>query len=193
MEYMRGVSTNAPKETYLYPLRFTPIFQHRIWGGRRLQSLFSSPIPDDPLIGEAWLLSDRNDHPSEVSEGPLKGCVLKQLIERSPAEMLGELSTQFKRFPLLLKFLDVHKSLSVQVHPSDEQALRLPDGAHGKTEAWVVLEVQNASRIYAGLATGTTEEELAQATSTGTLPQRMASFLQSQVTQSWSPPGPFIR
>lgn len=66
---------------------------------------------------------------------------------------------------------------SVQVHPSDRQALRLPDGAHGKTEAWVVLEVQNASRIYAGLATGTTEEELAQATTTGTLSQRMASFV----------------
>lgn len=178
MKNMHGVSgMNAPNEVALYPLRFKPIFQHRIWGGRRLQSFFSTPLSDDPLIGEAWLLSDRDDHASEVSEGPLKGCVLKQLIERSPAEMLGELSGQFKRFPLLLKFLDVHESLSVQVHPSDRQALRLPDGAHGKTEAWVVLEVQNASRIYAGLATGTTEEELAQATTTGTLSQRMASFV----------------
>lgn len=168
---------NGLEEIALYPLRFKPIFQHRIWGGRRLQSLFSTPLPDDPLIGEAWLLSDRDDQASEVSEGPLKGCVLKQPIERSPAEMLGELSVQFKRFPLLLKFLDVHKSLSVQVHPSDQQALRLADRAHGKTEAWVVLKVENASRIYTGLATGTTEEELAQAVTAGTLPERMASFV----------------
>jgi mannose-6-phosphate isomerase len=168
---------NSPDQIALYPLRFKPIFQHRIWGGRRLQGFFSTQIPDDPLIGEAWLLSDRDNQASEVSEGPLKGYVLRELIERSPAEMLGDLSGQFKRFPLLLKFLDVHKSLSVQVHPSDQQALHLPDGAHGKTEAWLVLEVQNASRIYAGLTTRTTEKEFAQAISAGTLPGLMASFV----------------
>jgi mannose-6-phosphate isomerase len=63
-------------EIPLYPLRFTPIFQHRIWGGRRLQSFFAPVLPDDTLIGEAWLLSDREDQASEVAEGPLQGIVL---------------------------------------------------------------------------------------------------------------------
>jgi mannose-6-phosphate isomerase len=161
----------------LYPLFFKPIFQHRIWGGRRLQGFSSTSLPDDPLIGEAWLLSDREDQASEVAKGPLQGVGLHELIEQFPVEMLGELAEKFKRFPLLLKFLDVHKSLSVQVHPTDEQSLRYDAGAHGKTESWVVLEVQEASRIYAGLATGTTREELAQAVTSDTLPELIASFI----------------
>jgi mannose-6-phosphate isomerase len=165
------------RDIALYPLLFKPIFQHRIWGGRRFQSLLSTALPDDPLIGEAWLLSDREDQASEVAEGPLQGLLIHQLIERSPTEMLGDLAGRFKRFPLLLKFLDVHESLSVQVHPSDKQALQFDDGAHGKTESWVVLEVQDTGRIYAGLATGTTEKQLAQAVTAGTLPQRLASFV----------------
>jgi mannose-6-phosphate isomerase len=166
------------KDAALYPLLFKPILQHRIWGGRRLESFLSIALPkDDPLIGEAWLLSDRADQASEVAKGPLQGLRLHELIEQFPAEMLGELARKFKRFPLLLKFLDVHTSLSVQVHPTDEQALRSHDGAHGKTESWVVLEVQEASRIYAGLATGTTQEELAQAVTSRTLPELMASFV----------------
>ena len=165
------------KDVALYPLLFKPIFQHRIWGGNRLQSLLSTALPSDPLIGEAWLLSDREDQASEVANGHLKGRRLHELIEQSPAEMLGELAGKFKLFPLLLKFLDVHESLSVQVHPSDTQALQSDDGAHGKTESWVVLEVQEASRIYAGLAAGTTQKELAQAVTTGTLLEQMASFV----------------
>jgi len=31
--------------------------------------------------------------------------------------MMGKLAHRFQRFPLLLKFLDVHEMLSVQVHP----------------------------------------------------------------------------
>jgi mannose-6-phosphate isomerase len=72
---------NALSGSSLYPLRFKPIFQHRIWGGRRLQSLFSTALSDDPLIGEAWLLSDREDRVSEVIEGPLQGFHIHQLIE----------------------------------------------------------------------------------------------------------------
>ncbi len=165
------------RDVALYPLLFKPIFQHRIWGGRRLQRFLSASLPDDPLIGEAWLLCDREDQASEVAQGPLQGSIIRQLIERSPTEMLGVLAGKFQRFPLLLKFLDVHESLSVQVHPSDKQALQIDHGAHGKTESWVVLEVQQASRIYAGLATGTTKTELAQAVTAGALPERMASFV----------------
>src|ERR1700680_3017640 len=57
----------------LYPLRFDPIYQYRLWGGRRLANLLSAPLPGAGPIGEAWLLSDRADHPSLVANGPLKG------------------------------------------------------------------------------------------------------------------------
>ena len=105
----------------LYPLRFEPIYQYRLWGGRRLANLLSAPLPGDGPIGEAWLLSDRDDHPSLVANGPLKGRTLGQLLKQWPEQLLGKLAGRFRRFPLLLKFLDVRDMLSVQVHPSDQQ------------------------------------------------------------------------
>ncbi len=57
----------------LYPLRFEPIYQYRLWGGRRLSDLLSMPLPGDGPIGEAWVLSDRDDHQSQIANGPLKG------------------------------------------------------------------------------------------------------------------------
>jgi mannose-6-phosphate isomerase len=56
-------------------------------------------------------------------------------MEHSPHLLLGALSRRFKRFPLLLKFLDVQKMLSVQVHPSDDDTSLIPKGETGKTEA----------------------------------------------------------
>ena len=143
-----------------YPLRFDPIFQYRPWGGRRLARWLSAPLPSEDPIGEAWVLSDRDDHPSRVAEGPLKGRTIAQLIEQSPKLVLGKMAGRFRRFPLLLKFLDVHEMLSVQVHPSDRETDLIPKGESGKTEAWVVLEAEAASRVYVGLKPGTTAADL---------------------------------
>jgi mannose-6-phosphate isomerase len=162
-------------EPPLHPLRFEPIFQYRLWGGRRLGDWLSAPLPGDGPIGEAWLLSDRDDYPSRVADGPLKGFTMAQLIARSPALFLGELAGRFQRFPLLLKFLDVTKLLSVQVHPRDDQADLIPKGDTGKTEAWVVLEATPEGRIYAGLKPGTTQADL-RALSARTAEAHLASF-----------------
>ena len=147
----------------LYPLRFEPIYQYRLWGGRRLADLLTAPLPSDGPIGEAWVLSDRDDHQSHVADGPLKGQTIGQLLEQSPEQLLGKLAGRFRRFPLLLKFLDAHDMLSVQVHPSDAHTDLLPAGETGKTEAWVVLEAGTESRIYAGLKPGTTADDLRRA------------------------------
>jgi len=144
----------------LYPLRFMPIYQYRLWGGRRLSNWLGTQLPGEEPIGEAWLLSDRDDYSSAVTEGPLKGRTITQLMERSPQLLIGSLSRRFARFPLLLKFLDVEKMLSVQVHPSDDNTNLIPDGETGKTEAWVVLEAAHNSRVYAGLNSGVTAETL---------------------------------
>src|SRR5277367_3095503 len=65
----------------LYPLRFEPIYQYRLWGGHRLANLLSAPLPGDGPIGEAWILSDRDDHPSHVADGPLTGRTIGQVLE----------------------------------------------------------------------------------------------------------------
>jgi len=141
-------------------MKFDPIYQYRIWGGRRLTNLLSKPLPPDDPIGEAWILSDREDHSSKVTEGDLKGKTISQLMEHHPRQLMGKLDGKFKKFPLLLKFLDCRQVLSVQVHPSDDRKKYIPKGDTGKTESWVVLEAGKDAVIYAGLKPGTNEDEL---------------------------------
>jgi mannose-6-phosphate isomerase len=146
-------------EITLHPLLFKPIYQYRLWGGRRLSKLLKEPLPEGP-VGEAWILSDRDDHASIVTNGLFEGYSLTQLFEQYPENIMGKLASSFDRFPLLLKFLDAKEVLSVQVHPSDDQKEYIPPGDTGKTEAWVVLETGAKSLIYSGLKPGTTAETL---------------------------------
>ena len=171
-----GIDNNkshAVERTFLYPLQFEPIYQYRLWGGRHLADFLTAPLPSVP-IGEAWLLSDRNDHQSLVANGPLKGQTIAQLLEQFPEQMLGKFAQRFRRFPLLLKFLDAHEMLSVQVHPTKANTNLLPPGDTAKTEAWVVLEAATQSRIYAGLKPGTTAVDLRQALANGTVADDLA-------------------
>ena len=161
----------------LYPLKFDPIYEYRLWGGRRLADLLTAPLPGDGPIGEAWLLSDRDDQTSRVANGPLKGQTISQLMEQFPEQLLGKLAGRFHRFPLLLKFLDVSKMLSVQVHPTDANTDLLPAGETGKTEAWVVLKAGKESRIYAGLKPGTTADDLRQGLRKETVAENLSYFI----------------
>jgi mannose-6-phosphate isomerase len=162
-------------ESPLYPLRFEPIYQYRPWGGRRLADLLTEPLPSGP-IGEAWLLSDRDDHASQVAEGPLKDQTIGQLLKQFPEQMLGKLAHRFQRFPLLLKFLDAQEMLSVQVHPTKANTDLLPAGETAKSEAWVVLEAGAQSRIYAGLKAATTAADLRRALANGTVVKQLEGF-----------------
>jgi len=159
----------------LYPLRFEPIYQYRLWGGRRLADLIRAPLPGDGPIGEA-ILSDREDHQSRISNGPLKGRTIGQVLEQFPEQSLGKLAQCFRRFPLLLKFLDAREMLPVQVHPTAANADLLPAGETAKTEACVVLEAEPKSRIYAGLKPGTTADDLRRALANGTVADHLACF-----------------
>jgi len=162
-------------EIILYPLFFEPIYQYRLWGGRRLAGLVSKPLPEGP-IGEAWILSDRDDHASVVTEGLYKGYTLTQLFNQYPESIMGRLAGDFDRFPLLLKFLDAKEVLSVQVHPSDDQTEYIPKGDTGKTEAWVVLETGEKALIYAGVVKGTTETILRKALDAHKVADHLHSF-----------------
>jgi mannose-6-phosphate isomerase len=145
-----------------------------------LAELLAAPLPGDGPIGEAWVLSDREDHTSRVANGPLKGRTLGELMHEFPEQMMGVFVGCFRRFPLLLKFLDVHEMLSVQVHPADDRPGHrsdlLPPGETGKTEAWIVVEAAAGSRIYAGLKPGATAAGLRTSLSNDTLADQMLSI-----------------
>jgi mannose-6-phosphate isomerase len=176
---MRGNGTTMNIEnrtsSALYPLHFDPICQYRMWGGRRLADWIGTELPVAGPVGEVWLLSDRDDNPSRVAEGPLKGQTIAQLLARPGDPVLGRLAPRFSRFPLLLKFLDVTGTLSVQVHPADSATALLPKGETGKTEAWVFLEADPQARVYAGLRPGTTKADL-RGLSAQTVEACLASF-----------------
>ena len=161
----------------IYPLKFEPIYQYRLWGGRKLEHLLSKPLPKNEPIGEAWILSDRKDHASQVTEGHLKGVTITKLMEDFRYEIMGKNGNDFDHFPLLLKFLDCKEVLSVQVHPSDSQKEFIPAGDTGKTEAWIVLETSEDSRIFAGLKKGTTKENLLESIKDKSVSERLHSFI----------------
>jgi len=141
-----------------------------------LSGLLSAPLPGDGPIGEAWVLSDRTDHQSLIANGPLKGQTLGQVMEQFREQLMGKLHSRFLRFPLLLKFLDAHEMLSVQVHPSDDPSELIPAGVKAKTEAWVVIDAEKGSQIYAGLKSGTTAGGLRKSLDDGTIADHLVGI-----------------
>jgi mannose-6-phosphate isomerase len=92
-------------DTPTQPLVFEPLFMERIWGGRRLETLFGKHLPPGVPIGESWELVDRSEAQSIVAAGPWRGCSLHDLWMNQRREIFGEMADA-PRFPLLIKLLD---------------------------------------------------------------------------------------
>jgi mannose-6-phosphate isomerase len=152
----------------LYPLRFKPILRRLIWGGRRLGTVLRKPIGDESDYAESWELSDYHDQVSTVDEGNLTGITIRDLLHSRGTELLGNALGPRDQFPLLVKFIDAHQVLSVQVHPDDATGRRLAND-NGKTETWVILDADPGSLIYAGLKHGVGPKELEAAIHSGTV------------------------
>jgi mannose-6-phosphate isomerase len=150
----------------LYPLRFEPILRELIWGGRRLGTVLHKAIGRASDYAESWEISDYRDQVSVVSDGPLSGTSLRELVGSRPLELLGQAIGAREQFPLLVKFIDAAQDLSVQVHPDDQTGRRLA-GDNGKTETWVILAAEPGSLIYAGLKPGVGLDEFRRAIDSG--------------------------
>ncbi len=150
----------------LYPLRFEPVLKRLIWGGRRLATELHKPLGEGDDYAESWELADHEHGQSRVTEGPLAGVSLNELVRTRGAELLGPAIGLRSQFPILVKFIDARRVLSVQVHPDDERGQRLA-GDNGKTEAWVVVHADPGSWIYAGLKPGVDRDRFAAALSAG--------------------------
>lgn len=149
------------------PLSFRPLLKEYVWGGRRLGTLLGKPLGDGDSYAESWEIVDHGVDQSVVVDGPWAGTTLHELVERCGADLLGRHHPQ-RQFPLLFKYLDAQLTLSVQVHPNDEQAAQLTPPDLGKTEAWVVLAAEPGSKIFAGLKPGVDRAQLEQALAAGT-------------------------
>ena len=149
----------------LYPLKLRPSPSERLWGGTKLTrfiSSFSNLIPQDP-IGEAWLVYADN----KVINGDYAGKSLQTVADSWAEKLVGtkSMARYGKQIPLLAKFIDAAKPLSIQVHPDDSYArTHEADSGHlGKTEAWYILEAAPDASIIWGLAEEVDKETLRKA------------------------------
>jgi len=148
------------------PIRFEPIFRSYIWGGDRLASQLGKKPPGNGIWAESWEIVDHREGESIVAEGAFAGWALRQLIESFPNEIIGR-DAPNERFPLLLKYLDCQRVLSVQVHPDDVYGAKMPLPDRGKTEAWYVINAEPDSKLYAGLKSGVDRQTLSDAIENG--------------------------
>ena len=131
-----------------YPFLLKPSGKDYLWGGNRLNVIYNKNIDLYPLA-ETWECSTHKDGPSYIKTGRYKGLSLKEVLKKHPY-FLGKNANTNGELPILIKFIDAKKDLSVQVHPSDEYAMRYENGQYGKTEMWYVLDATQDAKIVHG-------------------------------------------
>lgn len=148
-------------------LRFDPLYQERVWGGEALTRSFGRELPKGRVIGESWEIVDRPEAQSVVRGGRRAGQTLRQIIETQCAEVMGPRWDAARPFPILVKWLDCRKRLSLQVHPPAEKAEAL--GGEPKTENWFMAEVNPGAALIVGLREGVTRARFEEAVTNGTV------------------------
>ena len=135
----------------LYPLKFTPIYKDKIWGGNKIKEVLNKDYGQLPNCGESWELSGVEGNVSVVANGYLEGNTLEELVEIYMGDLVGDqVFDQFGiEFPLLIKFIDANDDLSIQVHPDDELS-KQRHNAFGKTEMWYVIQADPGAKLQAG-------------------------------------------
>lgn len=138
-------------------VKLKPAVKDYVWGGKTLKKWGKESNTEN--IAECWELSFNEAGPSLIDDGSKD---LKALKDVAKKEDLGEKVTKFPFFPVLIKLIDSDSNLSVQVHPSDDYALK-NEGQYGKTEMWHIIAHNEGAGIYLGFKRDTSEEELRQA------------------------------
>ena len=133
-------------------IRFEPLLKSTLWGGDKIIP-FKHLNSEQQQVGESWEISGVADNETVVSDGPYQGKSLNILLHEMKAQLIGV--DNYRRFgdefPLLIKFIDAHQDLSIQVHPNDEIAHR-QGKPRGKTEMWYIMETHpfHRHRLFPG-------------------------------------------
>ena len=170
-------------------LRFEPYFKRVLWGGQRIRP-FKGLTPDDEPIGESWEISGLEGYESVVAEGKFNGQRIDELLGQFGKEILGERLYRIfgNKFPILVKFIDASKDLSIQVHPDDRLA-RARHSCWGKTELWYTISSDTGSYIYSGLLESITPQQLKEHVANNTLSSVLAKFYPNKGDLFYLPAG----
>lgn len=161
----------------LYPFKFNPILTPFVWGGEKIAP-YKGLESKEKNIGESWELSNVEGLVSVVKEGPLAGKTITELVQTYKGALVGEhvYANTGDEFPLLFKFIDALKDLSIQVHPNDALAAVQHPGSKGKTEMWYVIAAEPGAKLYSGLTKAITPEELETRAQDGSITDVLACY-----------------
>ena len=143
-------------------VKLKPVIKSYIWGGTYFQKFGKGDLD---IISELWELSVRGLDSSVIDSGIYKGKRLDEVISK---EDIGPISERFPYFPLLIKLIDAKDNLSVQVHPSDEYALKKLN-CFGKTEMWHIIDADEGSGLYVGFNKDYSKEEIKERLNDGSI------------------------
>lgn len=140
-------------------IKFRPILKQVLWGGNKIIP-FKQLDAEMEQVGESWEVSGVKDNESIVANGQYEGMKLNDLVALLKGDLVGKENYERfgNEFPLLIKFIDASKQLSIQVHPNDEQA-KAKGLKRGKTEMWYIMESAPDATLLSGLKRAITPEE----------------------------------
>ena len=157
-------------------IKFEPLLKQTIWGGNKIIP-FKQLDQQLDQVGESWEISGVQGNETIVKEGLYKGMKLNELVARLGEKLVGR--DNYERFgnefPLLIKFIDAQRDLSIQVHPDDETAHR-QGKSRGKTEMWYVLPSEPEAQLFSGLKQQITPEQYAQMVADDTITEALSQY-----------------
>ena len=140
------------------PFLLEPVGKDYLWGGTRLKNEFGKNIDLSPLA-ETWECSTHKDGLCRAASGKFKGMYLRDILINNPT-FLGVYANKNGELPILIKFIDAYRNLSVQVHPDDEYAKKHENGQLGKSEMWYVLDALPDAELIYGFYHDITKKQL---------------------------------
>ncbi len=159
---------------HFYPLLFEPNLHPVVWGGNQLRP-YKGLEPSDEPIGESWEVSAIPSSTSIISNGEWRGRDLISVINEYSEAILGKaVNEKYNgKLPLLVKFIDAKKDLSIQVHPNDEMAMR-EHSKMGKSEMWYIIKADEDAHLYAGFKQSITPYEYQKRVEDGSITEVLA-------------------
>lgn len=157
-----------------YPFKCEPLLKVKLWGGHELRD-FLQKTESATKFGESWEVASLPEGESSIANGAYKGKRLSELIPAFAKAILGDhVVARFgPEMPLLIKFIDASKKLSVQLHPDDILAQEIHQKPRGKTEMWYILKAEKNAHIIAGFKEGMDDYKFQEAIATNTLEEKL--------------------
>ena len=123
---------------------------------------------------ESWQISGVEGNETIAEDD---GRSLNQLVHDMKGDLVGEDNYQRfgNEFPLLIKFINAQKDLSIQVHPTDEVAHR-QGKSRGKNEMWYIMKSAPDAKLYNGLKQPITPEQYKQMVADDTICDALSQY-----------------